>query len=126
MALATVTLTPLCGPTIDSKTISLFFQVTFGGSDFYDTGGLPMGLIALANSLTIDTASGEFLQCIINGEETVFSGSFEVGGYLYHYTYPTDTIQIFTPAGVELTQSQLLPAAVLNDVIVGKATWIRL
>ena len=125
MALATVTLTPLCGPTFDSKTTSLFFQVSFGGSNFYDTGGLPAGLTALAESLTINT-QGTFLQAYINGEETVFTGSFEVGGYQYRYSASTDTIQIFTAAGVELTQSQALPAAVLNDTIVGKATWIRL
>jgi hypothetical protein len=126
MALASVTLTPVCGPTFDSKTTSLFFQATFGGSDFYDTGGLPAGLVALANSLSIDTAAGQFLQAVIQGEDSVFTGSFEQGGYLYHYCYPSDTIQIFTAAGVELTQSQLLPAGVLNDVVIGKATWIRL
>jgi hypothetical protein len=126
MALATVTVTPLCGPTFDSKTTSLFFQLSFGGSDFYDTGGLPVGLQALAAKLGIDTAAGQFLQCVINGEETIFTGSFEVGGYLYHYCYPSDTVQIFTAAGTELTQSQLLPAAVLNDVVIGKSTWIRL
>jgi hypothetical protein len=75
-----------------------------------------MGLTAFANALTIDTASGQFLQCEIWGEDTEFTASFEQGGYVYHYAYPADTVQISTPAGVELTDSALLPAAVLNDV----------
>jgi hypothetical protein len=126
MALATVTPTLICGPTFDSKTISVWGQFTFGGSDFYETGGIPAGLVKFANALTIDTASGQFLQCEIWGEDTVFTASFEQGGYFYKYNYPADTIQIFTPAGVELTNSQLLPAAILNDVVMFHATWIRL
>lgn len=126
MALATVTETLICGPTFDSKTTTLWGQLTFGGSDFYETGGLPAGIQAFANSLTIDTSAGQFLQCEIWGEDTVFTGSFEQGGYFYKYNFPADTIQIFTPVGVELTNSQLLPAAVLNDVVLFKATWIRL
>ena len=126
MALATVTLTPICGPTFDSKTAQLWGQVTFGGSDFYETGGVPAGLAALANSLTIDTSAGQFLQCEIWGEDTIFTSSFEQGGYLFHYAYPADVIQIFTPGGTELTNSQLIPAAVLNDVVMFHATWVRL
>lgn len=126
MALATVTPTVICGPTFDSKTVQLWGQLTFGGSDFYETGGIPVGLVALANSLTIDTSAGQFLQCEIWGEDTIFTASFEQGGYTYHYAYPADVVQISTPAGVELTNSQLLPAAVLNDVVMFHATWIRL
>lgn len=126
MALATVTLTTICGPSIDSKTIQLWGQVTFGGSEFYETGGIPMGLQALANSLTIDTSAGQFLQCEVWGEDTIFTASFEQGGNLFHYAYPADVLQIFSPSGTELTNSQLIPSSVLNDVVMFHATWVRL
>lgn len=128
-AAPSVTLADLTnGPSIDSKTISLWLQISFatsvpGAPAYYQTGGVPSGVAAYAAAHTIDTA--QFLQANIQGEETVTS-SPSTGGVFYKYIPSTDCIQIFDNSGTEFTSSEVIPAETLNDTIVGKFTYNRL
>lgn len=111
--------------TIDSKTITAYLQLAFSAG-FYTVGGVPAGLAAYMNSLTVNTT--EFLWGEIKSEEP-FTTSLGIGGYTYRYNPLNDTIQIFDgpqQASNELTASQAIPAGVLNDVIVGRFTYNRL
>lgn len=113
---------------IDQKTISLWFQLTVGAG-VYETGGIPAGFAALANSLTVD--ENAFLEANVVSElATPSTGT----SYKYRYIPAQDYLQIFaviTSGGAitsttELGSSVVIPAGVLNDVIVAKSTYNRL
>lgn len=123
----TVSFAPLIpgAVTIDSKTITAYLQLAFSAG-FYIVGGIPSGVSAYMNSLTVNTS--EFLWAEIKSEEP-FTTSLNIGGFSYRYNPLNDTIQIFDgapSATTELTASQAIPAGVLNDVIVGRFTYNRL
>lgn len=108
-------------PAIDSVTISLYLQLTFGAG-YYTVGGVPAGVAAFAAALGIDTVP--FLFASIHGEDPVTT-SPAVGGVTYKYNSGNDTIQLFVN-GVEFTASEVIPATVLNDIVVGLFTWDRI
>lgn len=122
-----VTLAPLVpGPgTIDQKTITLYLQIAFG-SGFYTVGGVPVGVAAYADQNGIDAS--EYLAGRVDSEATTTSAGASlptVGGVTYKYIPATDKLQMFIN-GVEFTASEAIPAAVLNDTIVGQFTYLRL
>jgi hypothetical protein len=128
--ISVVTLAPLTAqPTIDSNTISVFLQLSFS-LGYYNPGGLAAGIAAYVRSAAIDDA--QFLQAIIQGEATyTATGSLpSAGGFQLRYIPATDKIQIIQQtapnSGVELTASETIPAAVLNDTFVAKVTYNRL
>ena len=98
---ASLTLIEICFPDCAQKVIRGWGQiaVTAGG---YITGGLPMGLIAWLDGRTVDFNG--FLRCDVWDEEVQLAGL-----YRYHYNPVTDTLQIFTPAGVELGSGASVP-----------------
>ena len=98
---ASLTLVEVCFPDVTGKVIRGWGQVviTPGG---YVTGGLAMGLIAWLDGRTVDFNG--FLRCDVWDEEVQLNGL-----YKYHYTPVTDTLQIFTPAGVELASGASVP-----------------
>jgi hypothetical protein len=129
MALSNISVVTLAdltqGPSIDSKTITLWLQLSFS-LGYYNPGGLAAGVATLAGKETIDTKF--FLQANINGELTVSAGQSSlpaVGGFQYHYVPTTDSIQIFYN-GTELTASETVPSGVINDVVVGSFQYQRL
>lgn len=110
---------------IDQKTITLWLQVSFG-TGYYTVGGVPAGLAAYAGTFTVNDT--QYLFSDFKSEDTVVT-SLNSGGYTYKYIPSTDSFQIFDGAAVggnELTASQVIPAGVLNDVIVGYVTYNRL
>ena len=134
--LPSVTYTPLVSgfTTIDQKTITLWAQVTIGAG-VYELGGIPAGLQTLAGSLSvIDT---DPLWFDFRSENQVpQNGTF----YTYRYIPALDYLQIFSTsvgsagslnpgseaAPTELSSSSVIPAGVLNDLIVMQATYNRL
>lgn len=122
-----VTYAPLVPGAVDitSKVIRVFLQLAFSAG-YYTVGGVAAGLAAYVSALAID--STQFLWQDIKSEEPV-STSLGIGGYSYKYNPLNDTIQIFDgpiqPSN-ELTASQVIPAGVLNDVIVGQFTYNRI
>jgi len=120
--IATVTLAPLTEFDMGSKTISSYLQVVFAAG-VYQTGGIHFGLVDYADRVTIDASS--FLQAVVAGE-AVDNTSGPVGGYTYRYCPADDVLQIFSrTTGLEIAPSAL-PAGVLNDTVICKATWNRL
>jgi hypothetical protein len=117
---STITLSELCFPDITGKTIKAWGIVTFSPGG-YTVGGIPMGLMLFADQRTVDFNG--FLRCEVFGEDVVVP--LLVGGYQYHYSPVNDALQIFTPAGVELTASQIMPVQVLSDLVLFEATWNR-
>ena len=97
---ASLTLIEVCFPDCAQKVLRGWGQVlvTAGG---YITGGLPMGLINWLDARTVDFNG--FLRCVVWDEEPVTTL------YRYHYNPVTDTLQIFTPAGVELASGVTVP-----------------
>jgi hypothetical protein len=127
-AMAVVTLAPLTlGPTIDSRTISMWYQIAFSAGS-YPVGGVPAGVAAAVSALTIDDT--QYLGSHIEGEDTVVLGGGSlptVGGIVFKYIPSTDKIQLFDfQTGLELQSSETIPPAVLNDTIVGEFTYNRL
>ena len=122
----TITYAPLIpgAVTIDSKTITVYLQVAFAAG-FYTVGGVPAQLLPYLNALTVNTS--EILWVDVKSEEP-YTTSLGIGGFTYRYNMINDSIQIFDPAAPtnELTASQAIPAGVLNDVIVLRATFNRL
>jgi hypothetical protein len=98
---ASLTLVEVCWPDITGKVIRGWGQVlvTAGG---YTFGGLPMGLIQFLDNRTCDFNG--FLRCDVWDEEVQTAGLAR-----YHYNPVTDTLQIFTPAGVELASGAAVP-----------------
>lgn len=128
MAVPAVTLAQLTlGPSIDSRTITLWLQIAFGVGG-YPVGGVPSGIATLADQNGID--AGKFLAAYIQGEATEVDGGSSlptVGGIIYKYVPSTDKIQMFNSrTGLEFTSSELIPPSVLNDIIVGQFTYVRL
>ncbi len=119
MSNAAVTPTPLCVGDMGSKTISNFLQFVFTAGT-YIAGGLPSGVQAFADGMTIDVT--QFLWSDVHGEDQVTT-SPAVGGYSYKYAANTDTLQVFLNS-TEITGA--LPAAVLNDLVIGVFTYNRL
>jgi Ice-binding-like len=114
-----VILSELCFPDITGKTIKAWGLVTLtpGG---YTTGGIPFGLMLFADQRTVDFNG--FLRCSIFGEEIVTN---VIGtSYSYHYSPVNDAFQIFNN-GVELGNTQTIPLAILEDVLLFEATWNR-
>lgn len=122
VAAVSLSLNLIAGPTMDSKTIEVLGQVVIG-SGTYTTGGLAMGLVALADNLTID--ANAFLRCQVWGED-VITLSPAVGQYIYHYSPTGDVLQILFRDGTELENGASIPAAVLNDTVLFEARWNRL
>jgi hypothetical protein len=113
-----ITLTVLNFPDITQSTIQAWLQVNFSAGS-YTTGGLLMGLLAFADSKTVDFNG--FLRASVWGEDVVTA---TVGGYAYHYSPVGDTLQILLN-GVELASGAAIPAAVLNDIVLCLAVWNR-
>ena len=113
-----ITLSELCFPDITGKTIQAWGQVNFSAGS-YTTGGLVMGLLQFADGRTVDFNG--FLRCLVYGEDVVTA---TVGTYSYHYSPVGDVLQLLLN-GVELANGAAIPAAVLNDVVLFKATWNR-
>jgi hypothetical protein len=100
-AAAVLTLVEVCFPDITQKVIRGWGQIAIAPGG-YVTGGLPMGLILWLDGRTVDFNG--FLRCDVWDEEVQLAGL-----YKYHYSPVTDTLQIFTPAGVELAQGVAVP-----------------
>ena len=98
---ASLTLVEVCFPDISGKTTRGWGQVMVNPGG-YITGGLPMGLMAWLDGRTIDLNG--YLRCEVWDEEVQLNGL-----YRYHYNPVTDTLQFFTPAGVELAAGLSLP-----------------
>ena len=107
-ASASLTLVEICFPDITGKVIRGWGQVVLAAGG-YVTGGLPMGLIAWLDARTVDFNG--FLRCEVWDEEVQLNGLTR-----YHYNPVTDTLQIFTAAGVELASGVSVP---LVDPITG-------
>jgi hypothetical protein len=115
------------GPSIDSRTITAWLQIVFG-QGYYTVGGVPSGIAAFVSSLGIDDVN--FLFSNINSEATQTNDGSSlpvVAGITYKYIPSTDKIQLFTTNnGLELTASEAIPYAVLNDTIVGQFIYNRI
>ena len=98
---ASLTLVEVCFADITGKTTRGWGQVMVNPGG-YITGGLPMGLMAWLDGRTIDLNG--YLRCEVWDEEVQLNGL-----YRYHYNPVTDTLQFFTPAGVELAAGLSLP-----------------
>lgn len=116
---STITLGELCFPDITGKTIRAWGIVTVipGG---YTVGGIPFGLMLFADQRTVDFNG--FLRCEVYGEEVV--NNIIGTSYSYHYSPVNDALQIFNN-GVELSASQTVPLAILEEVLLFEATWDR-
>ena len=128
MAVSVVTLAPLTlGPDITSRTIILYLQITFSALA-YAVGGVPAGVATYADANGINAT--KYLFSNIQGEDTVVDGSGSlptVGGVVFKYIPATDKIQLFDGrTGLQFTESEAIPAAVLNDTIVGQFIYERL
>jgi hypothetical protein len=105
-----ISLSTLCFPDVTQSTIQAWGQVSFTPGT-YRTGGLLMGLFNYLDARTVDVNG--FLRCSVWGEDVITSS---VGGYQFHYSPVSDTLQI-TFNGVELASGASIPAAVLNDTV---------
>lgn len=116
---AIVTLNELTFPDITGKTITAWGTVVFGAGTYF-TGGIPFGLVAFADSRTIN--HGGFLDATVKSENPI---SATTNLYTYLYSPANDLIQIIVRStGTELAGG-LLPAAVLADNIIFHAEWDR-
>ena len=97
---STITLVEVCFPDCTQKVIRGWGQVVISAGT-YVTGGIPMGLVAWADQRTVDFNG--FLRCDVWDEEVITTL------YHYHYSPVTDTLQIFTAAGVELASGATVP-----------------
>jgi hypothetical protein len=79
-----------------------------------------MGLFNFLDVRTVDVNA--FLRCEVYGEDPYGTSLASVNpGYTYHYSPVNDGLQIFY-AGVELLSGQTVPAGVLADTLLFKAT----
>jgi uncharacterized membrane-anchored protein len=117
---ATITLSEICFPDVTGKTIQAWLQVNFTPGT-YTTGGLLMGLLAYADSRTVDFNG--FLRASVWGEDVITS---TVGGYNYHYSPVGDLLQIVNATtGLELASGAAIPVQVLSDIVLCLAVWNR-
>ena len=92
--------------------------VTLSGGYTYTTGGIPFGLMALADSKTVNWNG--FLRCEVFDEEVAGATV-----YTFRYVVATDSLQIFAN-GTELTNGAAIPAALIADsVVLFEATFNR-
>ena len=105
-----ITLTVLNFPDITQSAHQAWLQVNFSAGS-YASGGLLMGLLSFFDSRSVDFNG--FLRCSVWGEDVITA---TVGGYSYHYSPVSDTLQILLN-GVELASGAAIPAAVLNDIV---------
>jgi hypothetical protein len=115
---ASVTLSILCFPDITGATIKAWLLVTVN-SGTYVTGGIPFGLLAFADTHTVDFNG--FLDCAVKSELPLVVGTS--GEYTYRYSPSTDGLQILKN-GTEIAAGAI-PAEVLADDIIAQATWNR-
>jgi hypothetical protein len=119
--ISTITLSELCFPDITGKTIRAWLQVNFTPGT-YTAGGLLMGLLAYADSRTIDFNG--FLRASLWGEDVVTTTG--PGGYVYHYSPVGDVLQIVSATtGLELASGAAIPVGVLSDIVLCLAVWNR-
>lgn len=120
--IAGVSLSILDFPDITSSTTKFWLSVALGYGLNYTTGGIPFGLIALADSKTVNFDG--FLRCDVF-DEAAAGAVF----YTFRYVPATDTLQIFQNSGgstTELSNGAVLPTALLTDSsIVAEATFNR-
>ena len=113
-----VALTILCFPDITGATLKMWGTVTFSGGYTYTTGGIPFGLLALADSKTVNVNG--FLRCEVFDEEVAGATV-----YTFRYVVATDSLQIFAN-GTELVNGAAVPAALIADsVVLFEATFNR-
>ena len=116
--IAGVSLSILDFPDITSSTTKFWLSVALGYGLNYTTGGIPFGLIALADSNTVNFDG--FLRCDVFDEAAAGATV-----YTFRYVAATDTLQIFSN-GTELSNGAVLPTALLTDSsIVAEATFNR-
>lgn len=114
-----VTLIPITFPDFSSKVIRAYLQVVFSVGSLYVTGGVYMGLIPFADSVTVD-ANG-FLKATVQGEQPVAAGGVV---YTFRYSPIGDILQIFGN-GVELPTGSNIPSQILADTLICTAEWDR-
>jgi hypothetical protein len=116
--IAGISLSILNFPDITSSTTKFWLSVALGYGLNYTTGGIPFGLIALADSKTVNFDG--FLRCDVFDEAAAGATV-----YTFRYVAATDTLQIFSN-GTELSNGAVLPTALLTDSsIVAEATFNR-
>jgi hypothetical protein len=116
--IAGVSLSILDFPDITSSTTKFWLSVALGYGLNYTTGGIPFGLIALADSKTVNFDG--FLRCDVFDEAAAGATV-----YTFRYVPSTDSLQIFSN-GTELANGAVLPTALLTDSsIVAEATFNR-
>jgi hypothetical protein len=119
-ATSAISLSEICFPDITGKTIQAWLQVNFTAGS-YTTGGLLMGLLAYADSRTVDFNG--FLRASVWGEDVLTA---TVGGYTYHYSPVGDLLQIVNATtGLELASGAAIPVQVLSDIVLCLAVWNR-
>lgn len=108
----------LCFPDITGATIRIWGTVTIAGGYTYTTGGIPFGLLALADSKTVNFDG--FLRCEVFDEAV--AGAVV---YTFRYVSATDSLQIFAN-GTEVASGAILPPALVADAsILFEATFNR-
>jgi|SRR5208282_4635028 len=113
-----IVLSLLCFPDITGATIKIWGTVGFVGGFTYVTGGIPFGLLALADSKTVNFDG--FLRNDVFDEAV--SGATV---YTFRYVPATDSLQIYAN-GIELTSGTTVPAALVSDSsILFEATFNR-
>ncbi len=104
---STITLTKITFPDVTGSTIKVWGQVVMSAGQ-YITHGLPFGLLALADGVTVDFNG--FLRCDVWDEEYVSTL------YEYRYNPVTDQLCIYSN-GTELAAGTAVP---VTDPAVGK------
>jgi hypothetical protein len=113
-----VALSILCFPDITGATIKIWGSVAFGSGYTYTTGGIPFGLLALADSKTVNFDG--FLRCEVFDEAAAGATV-----YSFRYVPSTDSLQIFS-SGTELANGASIPSALVTDSsILFEATFNR-
>ena len=95
--IAGVSLSILDFPDITSSTTKFWLSVALGYGLNYTTGGIPFGLIALADSKTVNFDG--FLRCDVFDEAAAGATV-----YTFRYVPATDTLQIFGNADTRVVK----------------------
>lgn len=112
--ISSAVLTVLCFPDITGATIGAYLSVAFTIGT-YKTGGIPMGLVAFADSVTVDFNG--FLVCTIVSETSDASSAI----YTFKYLPSSDLVQIFSD-GTELANGATVN---ITDSVVANPVWNR-